>query len=204
MIEMKIEIFTNDDFAKAASLAAGAWGGFYTDERQWFIDAVAEYILRYNYSNPLLALKAVGDDGVIHGVLFANLHDDKADVIQWRENIEAQMTDHERGRFCLLADYMLKVDGKTVQCMSDGDVKLSLFISNQKGCGKLLLQAMMEEFQCRSLRHLYLWTDTSCTHEYYPQHGFTLAGQFLSEVYDSYAPGYTTYIYKKDISSESK
>ena len=196
MIEMKIEKFTNDDFAKAASLAAGAWGEFYTDERQWFIDAVAEYILRYNYSNPLLALKAVGDDGVIHGVLFANLHDDKADVIQWRENIEAQMTDHERGRFCLLADYMLEVDGKTVQCMSDGDVKLSLFISNQKGCGKLLLQAMMEEFQCRSLRHLYLWTDTSCTHEYYPQHGFTLAGQF--------APGYTTYIYKKDISSESK
>ena len=158
MIEMKIEKFTNDDFAKAASLAAGAWGEFYADERQWFIDAVAEYILRYNYSNPSLALKAVGDDGMIHGVLFANF----------------------------------------------GDVKLSLFISNQKGCGKLLLQAMMEEFQCRSLRHLYLWTDTSCTHEYYPQHGFTLAGQFLSEVYDSYAPGYTTYIYKKDISSESK
>ncbi len=187
MIEMKIEKFTNDDFAKAASLAAGAWGEFYADERQWFIDAVAEYILRYNYSNPSLALKAVGDDGMIHGVLFANFHDDKADVSQWR-----------------LADYMLEVDGKTVQCMSDGDVKLSLFISNQKGCGKLLLQAMMEEFQCRSLRHLYLWTDTSCTHEYYPQHGFTLAGQFLSEVYDSYAPGYTTYIYKKDISSESK
>ena len=183
MIEMKIEKFTNDDFAKAASLAAGAWGEFYA---------------------PSLALKAVGDDGMIHGVLFANFHDDKADVSQWRENIEAQMTDHERERFRLLADYMLEVDGKTVQCMSDGDVKLSLFISNQKGCGKLLLQAMMEEFQCRSLRHLYLWTDTSCTHEYYPQHGFTLAGQFLSEVYDSYAPGYTTYIYKKDISSESK
>ena len=57
---MKIEKFTNDDFAKAASLAAGSWGEFYADERQWFIDAVAEYILRYNYSNPLLALKAVG------------------------------------------------------------------------------------------------------------------------------------------------
>ena len=64
---MKIEKFTNDDFAKAAPLAAGAWGDFYADERQWFIDAVAEYILRYNYSNPSLALKAVGDDGVIHG-----------------------------------------------------------------------------------------------------------------------------------------
>ena len=125
-------------------------------------------------------------------------------VSQWRENIEAQMTDHELERFRLLADYMLEVDGKTVQCMSDGEVKLSLFISNQKGCGKLLLQEMMDEFLHRDLRHLYLWTDTSCTHEYYPQHGFTLVGQFLSEVYDSYAPGYTTYIYKKGISSESK
>ena len=48
------------------------------------------------------------------------------------------------------------------------------------------------------MKNLYLWTDTSCTHEYYPQHGFTLVGQFLSEVYDSYAPGYTTYIYKKE------
>lgn len=159
---------------------------------------MAEYILRYNYSNPSLALKAVGDDGVIHGVLFANFHDDKADVYQWRENIEAQMTDHERERFRLLADYMLEVDGKTVQCMNDGEVKLSLFISNQKGCGKQLLQAMMDEFQRRELKKLYLWTDTSCTHEYYPQHGFTLVGQFLSEVYDSYAPGYTTYIYKKE------
>ena len=153
---MKIEKFTNDDFAKAAPLAAGAWGDFYADERQWFIDAVAEYILRYNYSNPSLALKAVGDDGVIHGVLFANFHDDKADVSQWRENIEAQMTDHELERFRLLADYMLEVDGKTVQCMSDGEVKLSLFISNQKGCGKLLLQEMMDEFLHRDLRHLYL------------------------------------------------
>ncbi len=195
---MKIEKFTNDDFAKAVPLAAGAWGEFYADERQWFIDAVAEYILRYNFSNPSLALKAVGDDGVIHGVLFANFHDDKADVYQWRENIEAQMTDHERERFRLLADYMLEVDGKTVQCMNDGEVKLSLFISNQKGCGKQLLQAMMDEFQRRDLRNLYLWTDTSCTHEYYPKHGFTLVGQFLSEVYDSYAPGYTTYIYKKE------
>ena len=52
--------------------------------------------------------------------------------------------------------------------------------------------------------NVYFWTDTSCTHEYYPQHGFTLVGQFLSEVYDSYDPGYTTYIYKKGISSESK
>ena len=64
---MKIEKFTNDDFAKAAPLAAGAWGDFYADERQWFIDAVAEYILRYNYSNPSLALKAVGDDGGFMG-----------------------------------------------------------------------------------------------------------------------------------------
>ena len=85
-----------------------------------------------------------------------------------------------------------------MQCMNDGEVKLSLFISNQKGCGKQLLQAMMDEFQRRELKKLYLWTDTSCTHEYYPQHGFTLVGQFLSEVYDSYAPGYTTYIYKKE------
>ena len=168
---MKIELFSNEDFAKAFPLAAGAWGEFYADERHWFINAVAEYILRYNYSNPSLALKAVGDDGMIHGVLFANF----------------------------LADYMLEVDGKTVQCMSNGEVKLSLFISNQKGCGKKLLQEMMDKFRHRDLRHLYLWTDTSCTHEYYPQHGFTLVSQFLSEVYDSYAPGYTTYIYKKGI-----
>ncbi len=112
---MIINQFTNDDFAKAAPLAAGAWGEFYADERLWFIDAVAEYILRYNYSNPSLALKAVGDDDVIHGVLFAPFHEDKADVSPWRENIEPQMTDHELERFRLLADYMLEVAGKPVQ-----------------------------------------------------------------------------------------
>ena len=171
---MKIEKFTNDDFAKAVPLAAGAWGEFYADERQWFIDALAEYILRYNYSNPSLALKAVGDDGVIRGVLFANFHDDKADIYQWRENIEAQMTDHERERFRLLADYMLEVDRKTVQCMNDGEVKLSLFISNQKGCGKQLLQTMMDEFQRRDLRNLYLWTDTSCVPAQRPEKSLPL------------------------------
>ena len=55
---MKIELFSNEDFAKAFPLAAGALGEFYADERHWFINAVAEYILRYNYSNPSLALKA--------------------------------------------------------------------------------------------------------------------------------------------------
>ena len=135
---MKIEKFTNDDFAKAAPLAAGAWGDFYADERQWFIDAVAEYILRYNYSNPSLALKAVGDDGVIHGVLFANFHDDKADVSQWRENIEAQMTDHELERFRLLADYMLEItkylevqDGVQRACACEHSV------SRESCCGRL-------------------------------------------------------------------
>ena len=88
---MKIELFSNEDFAKAFPLAAGAWGEFYADERHWFINAVAEYILRYNYSNPSLALKAVGDDGMIHGVLFANFHDDKADVSQWRMSVNVSV-----------------------------------------------------------------------------------------------------------------
>ena len=30
---MKIELFSNEDFAKAFPLAAGAWGEFYADER---------------------------------------------------------------------------------------------------------------------------------------------------------------------------
>ncbi|MBQ8461036.1 MAG: hypothetical protein IJ543_01305 [Bacteroidales bacterium] len=39
---MKIELFSNEDFAKAFPLAAGAWGEFYADERHWFINAVAD------------------------------------------------------------------------------------------------------------------------------------------------------------------
>lgn len=34
---------------------------------------------------------------------------------------------------------------------------------------------------------MYLWTDTSCNHDYYPIHGFTLATKYRDSHYSTYA-----------------
>ena len=46
---------------------------------------------------------------------------------------------------------------------------------------------------------MYLWTDTSCNHDYYPNHGFTLATKYRDSHYSTNENDYITYIYWKPI-----
>ena len=94
---------------------------------------------------------------------------------------------------------MDEADQNTLSEMSHEDVKLSLFISLKKGYGQELLNTIVQEFRKHNFKKMYLWTDTSCNHDYYPNHGFTLATKYRDSHYSTNENDYITYIYWKPI-----
>ena len=88
------------------------------------------------------------------------------------------MTTEEKKWFDLLLGYMKEADDKTFALMDEDDVKLSLFVSAQ-------------------MKRMFLWTDDSCTHQYYPAHGFQLAASYADPRYSMLEEPYYTYIYWK-------
>ncbi len=109
------------------------------------------------------------------------------------------MSPQERMMLERLNEYMEEADRNTLAEMSDSDVKLSLFISLKKGCGRELLDTITQEFRKLGFKRMFLWTDTSCDHEYYPAHGFTLATEYRDRHYSTDEADYMTYIYWKQI-----
>lgn len=51
--------------------------------------------------------------------------------------------------------------------MSEDDLMMGLFISTQKGGGKMLLSKLVESACKNGVKNIYLWTDTTCDFDYY-------------------------------------
>ena len=117
----------------------------------------------------------------------------------WVKEQCATMSRQESELLERLNDYMDEADRSTIAEMTDEDAKLSLFVSIQKGCGKQLLQTITQEFKEKGLKRVFLWTDTSCSHGYYPTHGFSLASEYRDRHYSTPDVDYMTYIYWKPI-----
>lgn len=77
--------------------------------------------------------------------------------------------------------------------------KLTLFISKQKGCGKLLMDGFMKKCRQDGLKNLFLWTDTTCNHQYYENNQFTLVARFKNSDTPGMEKHAETLIYKKEI-----
>jgi len=68
-----------------------------------------------------------------------------------------------------------------------------------QGCGKRLLAEVVASAKSEGYESLYLWTDSSCSHDYYAHHGFEMVAEFKSDEWKTDANDYLTYIYKKMI-----
>lgn len=69
-------------------------------------------------------------------------------------------------------DYLSNSDDLLATYMTDNDIKLALIISNKRGYGAEILKHFINESQVKGKEKIYLWTDSSCNHEYYPKRGF--------------------------------
>lgn len=196
---MEIAKFSKEtDVADAIGLAQHAWHGYYEGFRPEYIRCIAECIVRHNYTDEDLAFK-ITDNGEMKGLIFGTRKGKVMDLSAWVGERGRTMDPQERELLERLNDYMDEADRNTIAEMCDEDVKLSLFISVQKGCGKELLHTMMQAFRKIDARRMFLWTDTSCDHGYYPAHGFRLASRYRDTHYSTAEADYMTYIYWKPL-----
>lgn len=195
---MEIERFNEKDIYKVIDLAKQAWHSFYDGFSEEYIRHIAECIIRHNYTDADLAFKII-DNGEIKGIIFGTRKGRIIDLSDWVKEQCATMSRQESELLERLNDYMDEADRSTIAEMTDEDAKLSLFVSIQKGCGKQLLQTITQEFKEKGFKRAFLWTDTSCDHDYYPTHGFSLASEYRDRHYSTPDADYMTYIYWKPI-----
>ncbi|WP_239414071.1 MULTISPECIES: hypothetical protein [Bacteroidaceae] len=195
---MKIERFQEEDMNVVKPLAKQAWHTFYDGFSEDYLLCIAECIVRHNFTDADLSLKISDEEGV-KGLIFGTRKGKIVDLSDWVKKQSENLSPIEKDLLETLCEYMDEADRNTLARMSDEDVKLSLFVSTRKGCGRELLNAITEEFRKHRFRKMFLWTDTSCDHDYYPTHGFTLATTYRDRHYSTEEKDYMTYIYWKPI-----
>ena len=169
---MTIEQFTEKDIQEAVELAYPVWGEEHASNGgKEFGKLMCEYIIRYGWYGEKYALTML-----------------------------PSLTESQREEALALRSYFVHTSPKVHQYMNpDEDLYLSFFISSAKGCGKILLNEMMKITSADGYKNMYLWTDSSCNHEYYDRNKFTLVSEFKNDDWDATNDSYLTYIYKKTI-----
>lgn len=77
--------------------------------------------------------------------------------------------------------------------MKEKDIYVSLLASNKLGYGKELLLEL-EKIVKKDNAHIFLWTDETCSFEYYQKNNFIMVEEY---VINFQSKRIKTYIYKK-------
>ncbi|MCR5762719.1 MAG: hypothetical protein K6G00_04970 [Treponema sp.] len=160
-----------------------------------------EFIVRNNIYKNDMALELVQDDKLL-AAAFGAEKGERNTAMQWLDSqLKAtEFSDSEKASLSLVAEYLSIMDERTLSYMGKGDVKLSLFISRSKGCGKIILNELINRFLQKGFKNMYLWTDCTCNWQYYPRHGYELIEKReYAKFSDSDGSDFMTYIYKKSL-----
>lgn len=199
---MKIEKFTENDIREAAELAYPIWGVGHGESGRGkeFGQLMCEYIVRYGWYGAPYAFKMVDDEGHMLACILAGNHTVENGYNEWLKTLMPTFNDDQKEEAIALREYFGNTAPKVYQYMTAGkDLYLSFFISSVPGCGKLLLSKVIQLARSEGYRALYLWTDSSCDHEYYAHHRFEKVAMFKSDEWKTDNEDYLTYIYKKVI-----
>lgn len=195
---MCIAPFTQDDIPAAVELTVDAWGDALKD---WDLDiarVVCEYSVRYEYQTPTLALK-ISDGAAMKGFIFASTTSGNKPADEWYSAARKRFKDDEHNEILdMVQSSSHSNEDLVARNMGKKDIMLTFFLSAQKGCGKQLLEAMNNLLKKAGFENMFLWTDITCNHSYYPHHGFELVEEKAFSKYDFEEP-FVVYIYKKEI-----
>lgn len=199
---MKIEQFTESDIHEAAQLAYPVWGVGHADGGNGpaFGLLMCEYIVRYGWYGAPYAFKMVDKEGKMVACILAGDHTVKNGYNKWLDVQMPAFNEQQRNEAVTLRAYFDRTAPKVYEHMTAGkDLYLSFFISAIPGCGKQLLAEMMRVAASNGYKTMYLWTDSSCNHDYYAHHSFEKVAAFKSDEWKTDYNDYLTYIYKKII-----
>lgn len=207
---MNIRNFITDDIPYASKIAHRVWGDLYTNETKELQNLIYEFTVLYydlnrNYSFSILD-KEQSESHPEHSegslknklnglVLAATKYEKNNSSELFLEKLKSLDAKEQKIGKDLL-EYLNTCGNAVKAQMNDDDIMLGLFISQERGCGKALLAKLAETCKEKNIKNIYLWTDTTCDHDYYEKNNFTLVNEVETLVNGQ---NIRTIIYKKQI-----
>ncbi len=191
---MIVENFADKDVEAASKIAHLVWGNLYENQPEKLQTLIYNFTLNYYDVNRKFSF-ALQDNG-LQGLILTNTKFDKNDSVNLFKEQAKSLDEKEQKTAVELADY-LEACGKEVKAvMQENDIMIGLFISCQKGGGKMLLSKLIETCRSNNIKNIYLWTDTTCDYDYYQKNKFTLVKEIKSNINNK---NIDTLIFKKEV-----
>lgn len=193
---MIIRNFDQQDINPASQIAHLTWGNFYCDESFQLQKVIYDFMVTYYDLNRKLSFCAIEEDELKGFILSGEKHDKNNCYIKLQNQIKnLQNTNDQKIALDLFA-YLETCGNEVKSLMNNNDIFIGLFVSIQKGCGKLLLEKLVQTCKLKGIKNIYLWTDTTCDYKYYQKNNFILVKNIKNTVNNK---NIETLIYKKTI-----
>lgn len=167
---MKIRQFEDRDLKEAEEIAYNYWSKEIPEENEKLKRMIYEYMVRYYDRNREFSFCIEDQD--LKGFLLAFRKSDQNDHNAWlHENLRSFTTEEK----ALVMEYKAYFDyngNKMKEHMHDNDIIIGLFISSEKGGGKILFQNLRKQCELQHIANVFLWTDTTCNYKYYYHNNF--------------------------------
>ena len=191
---MIVRNFIDNDVEEASKISHLVWGDLYEKESCELQKLIYDFTLEYYYLNNTFSFAL--DENGLKGLVFASLKTDKNNSIENFKTKIQNLSDNDRIIGLNLLDYVENTGREVKNAMGEDNLMMGLFISTQKGGGRMLLAKLIETAKERGIKNLYLWTDTTCDFDYYQKNKFTLVKEIECNVNNK---NINTLIFKKEI-----
>lgn len=191
---MIVRNFADINIEEASKITHLVWGDLYTNESKEFQKIIYDFTLKYYYLNKTFSFAL--DDAGLKGLVFASLKKDKNNSVENFKTKIQDLSDDDRIVALNLLDYVENTGREVKNAMGEDDLMMGLFISTQKGGGRMLLSKLVETAKENGIKNIYLWTDTTCDYDYYQKNKFTCFKEIESCVNNKKI---NTLIFKKEI-----
>ena len=167
-----------------------------------------EYIIRNNIFENDYNFELIKDssdnntncsDGTFLSAAFFARKGDINKAAEWFAVESARFSDELKAVSELSRTYIELMDKRTFDLMNSDDIKLSLFVSRERGAGTAILDAACSRLRQEGWKNLFLWTDCDCNWQWYEKNGYTLVNQYVYEPFSSPDEPYKTFIFKKPL-----
>lgn len=196
--EILIKQVLPEDLPEITDLVKQSWKEYFNGQSEALIDAACGMIARNNYIEPALSFKAVQNDKIV-GVVFVGISSSKSHPEEFYHRKLEELSAEDRDWLMRQRKYHLTADEECKKLLGDKTFKLALFISAVKGCGKELLSHVTEIMKHKGFERMALWTDSSCSYDYYPAHGFTQHSSIHIPEYSTSGEDYRLMTFTKGI-----
>ena len=172
---MIIRNFKTSDIEKAKGLSHLVWGDFYKKENIEVQKLIYDFTVDFYDLNRELSYSVLDENENCKGFLFAfNKKDenDSSDILI--NTVKTLKNEKDKNILFELYKFLHYCGTRTKKYMNENDIMLGLFVSIQKGCGKILLEKLTQGCKKKDIKNMYLWSDTTCDYDYYSKNDFEL------------------------------